>query len=186
MRLFLKYRDGTCTFPGCTRPAESAELDHTHERQDGCGTDADNLAHLCRKHHALKSVALVQARQQAARAAFGTDSQYAEPTGTKILTTMLGYERTTTPSDRDRLLGIVCDPLAREAVSATNVPGTPIPASSGAAKPTSASTSTSAWTSMSGSAPNGHPRAVRCDDAQPPAQIDRPLPAGHEEELPPF
>ncbi|MDQ4488904.1 DUF222 domain-containing protein [Sinomonas sp. ASV486] len=132
LRLFLKYRDGTCTFPGCTRPAESAELDHTHEWQDGGATDADNLAHLCRKHHALKSVALVQARQQAAQAAFGTDSQYAEPTGTMIFTTMLGYERTTTPSDRDRLLGIVDDPLAPQTMT---VPHAQVPISSGAVKP---------------------------------------------------
>ncbi|MDQ4490914.1 DUF222 domain-containing protein [Sinomonas sp. ASV486] len=107
MRRFLRYRDGTCAFPGCNQPAESSELDHTHEWQDGGGTDADNLAHLCRKHHALKSLALVQARQTAAARA--PEGQYAEPTGTVVWTTMLSYAQTTTPSDRDRLLGYIDD-----------------------------------------------------------------------------
>lgn len=119
MRRFLRYRDGTCAFPGCSQPAESSELDHTHEWQDGGGTDADNLAHLCRKHHALKSLALIQARQTAAATAPG--GQYAEPTGTVVWTTMLSYARTTTPSDRDRLLGHIEDdpPHAKHAATAS-------------------------------------------------------------------
>lgn len=200
LRHFLKYRDGACTFPGCMRPAESAELDHTHEWQDGGGTDADNLAHLCRKHHALKSVALVQARQQAAQAAVGTDSQYAEPTGTMIFTTMLGYERTTTPSDRDQLLGIVHDPLAPQAME---VPHAPFPVSSGAVKPTTTPTigsiptehtegarrPTKADRPSAAAQTNAHPAPAPSNDAQPPAQIDGPPPAGPppagREELPP-
>lgn len=53
---YLHSRDGTCRFPGCTRPASSCEPDHTVEWQDGGSTDADNLAMLCRRHHALKSI----------------------------------------------------------------------------------------------------------------------------------
>jgi hypothetical protein len=121
LRRFLRYRDGTCRFPGCLRPAESAELDHTHEWQDGGGTDADNLAHLCRRHHALKSLALIKVRQVAAPAdpspRRGQTPERAEtvpaqtlptatvPTGTMVWTTMLAVERTTSPADRDRMLG---------------------------------------------------------------------------------
>lgn len=109
-RRFLEYRDGTCTFPGCLIAAGCAELDHTHEWQDGGGTNADNLAHLCRKHHALKSLALVHARQEAAAVARDAGTEYSEPTGAMVFATMLGYERTTTPADRDRLLGLIDDP----------------------------------------------------------------------------
>lgn len=53
---FLHSRDGTCRFPGCTRRAAACEPDHTVEWHDGGTTDADNLAMLCRGHHALKSI----------------------------------------------------------------------------------------------------------------------------------
>lgn len=53
---YLHSRDGTCRFPGCTRPVSLCEPDHTVEWQDGGTTDAGNLAMLCRRHHALKSI----------------------------------------------------------------------------------------------------------------------------------
>ncbi|MET4145190.1 DUF222 domain-containing protein [Arthrobacter sp. UYCo732] len=56
LRRYLHNRDGTCRFPGCTRRATACEPDHSIEWQDGGATDADNLAMLCRRHHALKSV----------------------------------------------------------------------------------------------------------------------------------
>ncbi|MDQ4502689.1 DUF222 domain-containing protein [Sinomonas sp. ASV322] len=56
LRRYLAHRDGTCRFPGCTRPADRCEPDHTTEWQDGGTTDPHNLAFLCRKHHALKSI----------------------------------------------------------------------------------------------------------------------------------
>ncbi|MCH6468740.1 HNH endonuclease [Sinomonas terrae] len=56
LRRYLAYRDGGCTFPGCTSRPRACEPDHTIEWQDGGGTDPDNLALLCRKHHALKSI----------------------------------------------------------------------------------------------------------------------------------
>ncbi|WP_422934808.1 HNH endonuclease signature motif containing protein [Sinomonas sp. P47F7] len=56
LRRFIEYRDGTCQFPGCTRAARKAEIDHLTEWQDGGTTDAENLHALCTKHHALKSL----------------------------------------------------------------------------------------------------------------------------------
>ncbi|WP_372498067.1 HNH endonuclease signature motif containing protein [Sinomonas terrae] len=56
LRRYLAHRDGGCRFPGCTRPARACEPDHTTEWQHGGRTDPHNLALLCRKHHALKSI----------------------------------------------------------------------------------------------------------------------------------
>lgn len=58
LRRFIEYRDGTCQFAGCSRPSRPAEIDHVVEWQDGGTTDAENLQALCKKHHALKSLAL--------------------------------------------------------------------------------------------------------------------------------
>ncbi|WP_428985778.1 HNH endonuclease signature motif containing protein [Sinomonas terricola] len=63
LRRFIEYRDGTCQFPGCSRPASSGEIDHIVEWQDGGATDAENLQALCRKHHALKSLRLWSSRR---------------------------------------------------------------------------------------------------------------------------
>ena len=63
LRRYLHCRDGTCRFPGCTRRAIVCEPDHTIEWQDGGTTDAGNLAMLCRKHHALKSIGAWTYRQ---------------------------------------------------------------------------------------------------------------------------
>jgi hypothetical protein len=60
---YLHSRDGTCRFPGCTRPVSVCEPDHTVEWQDGGTTDAGNLAMLCRRHHALKSIGAWTYRQ---------------------------------------------------------------------------------------------------------------------------
>ena len=54
LRLWLRLRDRTCRFPGCTNPVTTADLDHTRDWAHGGDTDAENLAHLCRKHHTLK------------------------------------------------------------------------------------------------------------------------------------
>ena len=56
LRRYLNCRDGICRFPGCTRQATACEPDHTIEWQDGGTTDPGNLAMLCPKHHALKSI----------------------------------------------------------------------------------------------------------------------------------
>ncbi|MEV1130958.1 DUF222 domain-containing protein [Agromyces sp. NPDC049794] len=51
---FVRVRDGRCRFPGCSRRAEYADLDHTSAWAHGGETDASNLAVLCRHHHRLK------------------------------------------------------------------------------------------------------------------------------------
>jgi hypothetical protein len=56
LRRYLNSRDRTCRFPGCTRRAAACEPDHTIEWHNGGTTDPGNLAMLCRKHHALKSI----------------------------------------------------------------------------------------------------------------------------------
>ncbi|MFC7876895.1 DUF222 domain-containing protein [Isoptericola sp. NPDC057391] len=64
LRTYLEARDGTCRFPGCTRPAPRCDVDHTVAWADGGRTTADNLAHVCRRHHVLKHETRWQARQE--------------------------------------------------------------------------------------------------------------------------
>jgi hypothetical protein len=54
MKRWLQVRDQVCTFPGCGHAARRCDLDHTIDRQFGGTTRADNLSHLCRKHHRTK------------------------------------------------------------------------------------------------------------------------------------
>ncbi|MFU8945258.1 DUF222 domain-containing protein [Mycetocola zhadangensis] len=54
MRRFLRYRDGYCRFPGCSRKAVSCDVDHTDPYESGGDTDVNNLASLCPKHHRVK------------------------------------------------------------------------------------------------------------------------------------
>ena len=56
LRRWLQVRDGTCRFPGCNRTARRCDVNHTDEWQYGGETAHNNLAHLCRKHHRLKSL----------------------------------------------------------------------------------------------------------------------------------
>lgn len=51
---FVRVRDGQCRFPGCSRRAERADLDHTTAWAHGGETSAANLAALCRHHHRLR------------------------------------------------------------------------------------------------------------------------------------
>lgn len=55
LKRWLRVRDQTCRHPGCTTPASRCELDHTTPWSQTGRTDHTNLAHLCRKHHHLKS-----------------------------------------------------------------------------------------------------------------------------------
>ncbi|MFE6257196.1 DUF222 domain-containing protein [Agromyces sp. NPDC057865] len=50
----VRFRDGQCRFPGCSRPATHADLDHTNAFARGGATSATNLAALCEGHHHLK------------------------------------------------------------------------------------------------------------------------------------
>lgn len=54
MRRFLRARDQHCRFPGCRMPVHRSELDHNLDWALGGPTSIDNLAHLCKTHHALK------------------------------------------------------------------------------------------------------------------------------------
>jgi hypothetical protein len=54
LKRWLAHRDVTCTFPGCGRRAATCDLDHVTAWAAGGTTTADNLAHLCRKHHTMK------------------------------------------------------------------------------------------------------------------------------------
>lgn len=54
LRTWLRVRDETCRYPGCSRGARYCDLDHTADWQYGGDTRHDNLAHLCGSHHNLK------------------------------------------------------------------------------------------------------------------------------------
>ena len=51
---FVRCRDLTCRFPGCSKPATDSDLDHTIPYPRGA-TQATNLKCLCRRHHLLKT-----------------------------------------------------------------------------------------------------------------------------------
>ncbi|MGC5166734.1 HNH endonuclease signature motif containing protein, partial [Luteimicrobium sp. DT211] len=85
LRAFLRLRDGTCRFPGCSRAADRCDVDHTTAYVTGGTTDATNLAHLCRTHHRLKHATRWNARQA------GTD-------GTLVWTSPTGAEHVTRPA----------------------------------------------------------------------------------------
>ena len=53
LRRFLEHRDQTCVFPGCNRPAASADKDHRTPWPAGA-TTPENLQCLCRHHHRAK------------------------------------------------------------------------------------------------------------------------------------
>lgn len=53
---YVRARDRRCSFPGCTRKARHADLDHTIPWQPG-RTEPGNLHPLCRSHHRLKTKA---------------------------------------------------------------------------------------------------------------------------------
>ncbi|HKU12277.1 MAG TPA: DUF222 domain-containing protein [Sinomonas sp.] len=90
LRRYLAHRDGGCIFPTCTHPSTGCEPDHTIEWQDGGTTDPDNLALLCRKHHALKSI--------------GAWSYTHTTTGELTWRSPVGRIHTTEPTDRAKPL----------------------------------------------------------------------------------
>jgi hypothetical protein len=78
---YLKVRDGTCRFPGCSRRAVGCDVDHTRDWATGGTTRHDNLAHLCRKHHRLKH----HTRWRMSQAA-GGDIHWTSPAGREYAT----------------------------------------------------------------------------------------------------
>lgn len=54
LRRAVEFRDGTCQFATCSRPAVECDLDHQIPWPHG-PTHADNLQALCRRHHQMKT-----------------------------------------------------------------------------------------------------------------------------------
>ena len=94
---FIRCRDQTCRYPGCTKPATTADIDHTIPYPYG-PTAASNLKCLCREHHLLKT--------------FWNgwhDEQH--PDGTVIWTTPDGRTHTTRPGSAS-MFPQLCTPTA--------------------------------------------------------------------------
>jgi len=53
-RAFVNARDRTCRAPGCRRPAQSCEQDHTRDWLYSRDTSVVNLCCLCKRHHRAK------------------------------------------------------------------------------------------------------------------------------------
>jgi len=86
---FVRCRDMTCRFPGCTVPATHADVDHTIPWPFG-PTAASNLKCLCRRHHLLKTF-------------WGGESGWRDvqlDDGTVVWTAPDGRQHITTPGSR--------------------------------------------------------------------------------------
>lgn len=81
MRRFLRARDQHCRFAGCRMPVHRTELDHTHDYALGGPTSIDNLAHLCKTHHALKHPDIDDRHRWRARQLPNWDLEWTSPTG---------------------------------------------------------------------------------------------------------
>jgi hypothetical protein len=87
LREFVKARDLTCRIPGCDRPADFGDLDHTIPWADGGPTHASNLHGKCRHHHMVKTF----------RDGWSEDQL---PDGTINFTTPTGHTYTSKPTSR--------------------------------------------------------------------------------------
>jgi hypothetical protein len=83
---FLRWRDLTCRWPGCDKPAERSDIDHTVPWPYGPTHPSDNK-HYCRTHH-LNQTFLTGVDGW-------TDQQL--PDGTIVLTAPTGHTYTTEP-----------------------------------------------------------------------------------------
>jgi hypothetical protein len=102
---FIRCRDLTCRFPGCTVPATRCDVDHSVAYPHG-PTQAANLKCLCRFHHLVTTFWPGWHDRQL-------------PDGTVVWTDPDGNVHTTTPGSR-RLFPSLCAPTA--AVEATEAP----------------------------------------------------------------
>jgi hypothetical protein len=80
---FVRLRDLTCRAPGCDRPAEHADIDHTVPYPAGA-THPGNGKCYCRKHHLIKTFHDGWSDEQL-------------PDGTVVITTPTGHTYTTKP-----------------------------------------------------------------------------------------
>ena len=83
---FVRTRDTTCCFPGCNRPAQYCDVDHTIPYGANGLTHPGNLKCLCRKHHLLKTFWIGR----------GGWSDEQLPDGTIVWTTPAGLTKTRT------------------------------------------------------------------------------------------
>jgi Domain of unknown function (DUF222) len=97
---FVRCRDLTCRFPGCDKPAQFCDVDHTVPYPLG-PTHPSNLKCLCRFHHLLKTF------WNGVRG--WRDRQL--PDGTVIWTSPTGHTYTTYPGSR-HLFPKLCEPTA--------------------------------------------------------------------------
>lgn len=88
---FIRCRDLTCRFPGCDKPAEFCDVDHTVPWDQGGPTHPFNLACLCRVHHLLKTFWCGEIGWR--------EEQFAN--GTIIWTSPSGRTYTTTPGSAE-------------------------------------------------------------------------------------
>jgi hypothetical protein len=54
LRHLIQVRNASCTAPGCRRPAQRCDLDHTIPHHLGGRTCECNLGPVCRRHHRCK------------------------------------------------------------------------------------------------------------------------------------
>ncbi|BBY50672.1 HNH endonuclease [Mycolicibacterium arabiense] len=97
---FVRCRDLTCRFPGCSEPATNTDIDHTIAWPIG-PTCASNLKCLCRRHHLLKTF-------------WGGPNGWRDrqlPDGTIIWTSPRGQTYTTEPGSK-LLFPSLCAPTA--------------------------------------------------------------------------
>jgi hypothetical protein len=84
LRDFLRWRDLTCRWPGCDRPARACDVEHTVPYPYGA-TDPWNTKLYCRTHHLIKTF-------------YGTGWHERQlPDGTIVLTAPTGHVYTTEP-----------------------------------------------------------------------------------------
>ena len=84
---FIRVRDLHCRFPGCDRPAEVCDIDHTIPYRLGGQTHPSNLSLKCRPHHLLKTFWTGQSGW--------CEKQFSD--GTIVWTSPAGRTYTTTP-----------------------------------------------------------------------------------------
>ena len=97
---FVRCRDLTCRFPGCDKPAQFCDLDHTVPYPVG-PTHPSNLKCLCRFHHLLKTFWTGRDGWR--------DRQY--PDGTVEWTSPTGHTYVTYPGSK-HLFARLCEPTA--------------------------------------------------------------------------
>ncbi|ULN50996.2 HNH endonuclease [Mycolicibacterium goodii] len=88
---YVRCRDLICRFPGCDKPADRCDIDHTVPYPAG-PTHASNLKCLCRFHHLLKTFWIGP----------GGWSDRQHPDGTVVWTSPSGQQYTTVPESSRR------------------------------------------------------------------------------------